>query len=121
MSTEQQERLTALGIRGATLPVTTAAPAELPPAPTDAAMGPKKAGSQAEAAFQRGLAALAQWVEQEGQRPVPRSTVVEITVDGETEPVPVKLGVWLSNTKARRHKLTQEQQDALRKLGMKWA
>jgi hypothetical protein len=34
-------------------------------------------------------------------------------VDGETEPVVVKLGVWLSNTKSRRDKLTAEQLDAL--------
>ncbi|MBZ3908874.1 MULTISPECIES: DEAD/DEAH box helicase [Streptomyces] len=118
---EQRERLTALGVRGAALPVTAAAPAELPPAPTDAAKNPKKAGSKAEAAFQRGLAALTQWVEKEGQRTVPRSTVVEITVDGETEPVPVKLGVWLSNTKSRRDKLTAEQLAALAALGMDWA
>lgn len=44
-----------------------------------------------------------QWVEQEGtDRPVPRGAVVEITVDGEAEPVPVKLGVWISNTKSRK-------------------
>lgn len=42
----------------------------------------------------------------------------QITVDGETEPVVGKLGVWVSNTKSRRDKLTQEQLDALRKLGM---
>ncbi|MEU6939255.1 Helicase associated domain protein [Streptomyces rubiginosohelvolus] len=118
---EQRERLTALGIRGATLPLTAAAPAELPAAPDDAAKGPKKAGSKAEAAFQRGLAALTQWVEKEGQRPVPRSTVVEITVDGEAEPVTVKLGVWNSNIKSRRDKLSAEQLDALRRLGMRWA
>ncbi|MET9365556.1 Helicase associated domain protein [Streptomyces sp. NPDC006632] len=118
---EQRERLSALGVRGASLAVTAAAPAELPPAPADTAKGPKKAGSKAEAAFQRGLAALAQWVEQEGQRPVPRGTVVEITADGEAEPVPVKLGVWLSNTKSRRDKLTAEQLAALAALGMDWA
>ncbi len=106
---EQRERLTALGVQGATLPVTAAAPAELPPAPADVVKGLKKAGSKAEAAFQRGLAALAQWVEKEGQRSVPRGAVVEIAVDGEAEPVPVKLGVWLSNTKSRRDKLTSEQ------------
>jgi hypothetical protein len=87
---EQRERLTKLGIKGAVLPVTAAAPAELRPAPAAALKGPKKAGSKAKAAFQRGLAALAQWVEKEGQRPVPRGAVVEVTVDGETEPVPVK-------------------------------
>ncbi|MFG3142497.1 Helicase associated domain protein [Streptomyces sp. NPDC048211] len=118
---EQRERLTALGVRGASLSVTAAAPKEIAPAPADAAKGPGKAGSKAEAAFQRGLAALAQWVEQEGQRPVPRGTVVEITVDGEAEPVPVKLGVWLSNTKSRRDKLTAEQLAALAALGMDWA
>ncbi|MGW5003185.1 helicase associated domain-containing protein [Streptomyces hydrogenans] len=77
--------------------------------------GPKKPGNKAEAAFQRGLAALAQWAEKEGQRAVPRGAVVE--VDGETEPVPVKLGVGLSNTKSRRDKLTPEQRAAL---GMEW-
>jgi hypothetical protein len=39
----------------------------------------------------------------------------------ETEPVIVKPGVWISNTKTRRDKLTQEQLSALRKLGAKWA
>jgi hypothetical protein len=118
---EQRERLSALGVRGASLPVTAAVPAELPAAPAVAAKGSRKAGSKAEAAFQRGMAALAQWVEQEGQRPVPRGAVVEVAVDGEAEPVPVKLGVWLSNTKSRREKLTVEQRAALAALGMEWA
>ena len=118
---EQRERLAALGVQGAALPVAAAAPAELRPALAAALKGPKKAGSKAEAAFQRGLAALTQWVEKEGQRPVPRGAVVEIEVDGEAEPVPVKLGVWLSNTKSRRDKLTAEQRAALAALGMEWA
>ncbi|MFE3687596.1 Helicase associated domain protein [Streptomyces sp. NPDC059095] len=118
---EQRERLEALGVRGAALPVAAAATAELPAARADAASGPRKAGSKAEAAFQRGLAALTLWVEQEGKRPVPRSAVVEIAVDGKAEPVPVKLGVWLSNTKSRRDKLTADQHAALTKLGMDWA
>ncbi|MEU3064119.1 DEAD/DEAH box helicase [Streptomyces subrutilus] len=118
---EQRERLTALGIRGATLPLT-AAPAELPAAPADAATGPKKAGSKAEAAFQRGLAALAQWVEREGaDRPVPRGHSETITVDGEAEPVTVKLGVWNSNVKSRRDKLSADQLAALAALGVDWA
>lgn len=122
LTDEQRERLTALGIRGATLPVTAAAPAELPAASADAAKGPKKAGSKAEAAFQRGLAALTQGVEREGSdRPVPRGAVVEIAVDGEAEPVVVKLGVWASNTRARRDKLTADQLGALRELGVGWA
>jgi Helicase associated domain len=80
--------------------------------------GPRKA----QQAFQRGLAALAQWVEREGaHRPVPRGHSEEIAVDGEAEPVIVKLGVWVSNTKSRRDRLAKEQLDALRKLGMEWA
>ncbi|MER8073855.1 helicase associated domain-containing protein, partial [Streptomyces sp. NPDC094034] len=53
--------------------------------------------------------------------PVPRDAVVEITVDSEAEPVPVRLGVWLSNSRARRDKLTGEQRAALAKLGIQWA
>ncbi|MEW1906191.1 helicase associated domain-containing protein [Streptomyces sp. NPDC056488] len=47
--------------------------------------------------------------------------VVEIDVDGEREPVPVRLGVWVSNNRARRDKLTSEKLEALRKLGIDWA
>ncbi|MFC8536811.1 Helicase associated domain protein [Streptomyces sp. NPDC057249] len=108
---EQQERLTALGLK----------PLEGPSA-APAAKGAAKGQGKAQQAFQRGLAALAQWVEREGaERPVPRGHSEEITVDSETEPVAVKLGVWVSNTKARRDKLGQEQLDALRDLGMEWA
>ncbi|MEV6742206.1 Helicase associated domain protein [Streptomyces sp. NPDC051104] len=112
LSTEQQERLSRLGVQ----PTQTPSPA---PAPAKrAAQGPSKA----QQAFQRGLAALAQWIEREGaDRPVPRGHSEEITVDGATEPVIVKLGVWISNTKSRRDKLTQEQLNALRELGMQWA
>lgn len=72
-------------------------------------------------AFQRGLAALMQWVEREGvDQPVPRGHAEEIAVDGETESVTVKLGVWIPNTKSRHGKLTAEQQATLRKLGIDW-
>lgn len=108
---EQQERLTTLGVQ----------PAEAP-SPAPAAGRTTKGPSKAEHAFQRGLAALARWVEREGtDRPVPRGHAEEIAVDGETEPVIVKLGVWVSNTKSRRDKLTQEQLNALRELGTEWA
>lgn len=111
----QRERLAALGI-----PVTEpASPAPAAPRTTKAkAKGP----GRAQAAFQRGLAALTQWVEQEGvDRPVPRGAVVEVAVDSEAEPVPVKLGVWISNTKSRRDRLDTDQLAALAKLGMDWA
>ena len=58
-------------------------------------------------------------MEREGaHRPVPRGHAEEIAVDGETEPVIAKLGVWTSNVRAELDKLTQEQLDALRELGM---
>lgn len=116
LSTEQQERLTTLGVKP--LEAQSPAPAKAAPAAAGAAKGPSKA----QQAFQRGLAALAQWVEREGaHRPVPRGHAEEITVGGETKPVAVRLGVWVSNTRARRDKLTAEQLDALRELGVEWA
>lgn len=61
-------------------------------------------------------------MEREGSnRAVPRGHGEQIAVDGETEPVVVKLGVWVSNTKSRRDKLTQEQRAALAELGVEWA
>lgn len=108
---EQQTRLTALGVQHAQAP---------PPTPADGrtAKGPSKP----QQAFQRGLVALTQWVEREGaHRPVPRTHGEEIAVEGATEPVVVKLGVWVSNTKTRRDKLTQEQLAELRALGIDWA
>lgn len=113
LSTEQQDRLTELGIQA---PPPAPAPVSAP-----AASSAEKGPSKAQQAFQRGLAALTQWVEREGQRPVPRGHSEEIAVDDETDPVAVKLGVWVSNTKSRRDKLTQDQLDALRELGIEWA
>lgn len=111
LSAEQQDRLTQLGVK----------PLETPPA-APAAWHTTKGPSRAQRAFQRGLTALAQWIEHEGpHRPVPRGAVVEIAVDGQTDPVTVKLGVWVSNTKQRRDKLSAEQLDALRELGVEWA
>ncbi|TVL87354.1 DEAD/DEAH box helicase [Streptomyces sp. SAJ15] len=107
---EQQERLSKLGVQ----PARASSPA---PAAPRATKGPSKA----QQAFQRGLTALTQWVEREGaNRPVPRAHAEEIAVDGGTEPVTVRLGVWVSNTKSRRDKLTQEQLTALRELGVHW-
>ncbi|MGW3512380.1 Helicase associated domain protein [Streptomyces sp. NPDC000994] len=110
LSAEQQERLSRLGVQ----------PLEAPP--PAAAKRTAKGPSKAQQAFQRGLAALAQWVEREGaRRPVPRGHSEEITLDGEAATVTVKLGVWVSNTKARRDKLAPEQRAALAELGIEWA
>ncbi|MFJ3861367.1 Helicase associated domain protein [Streptomyces sp. NPDC090085] len=108
---EQQTRLTALGVE----------PAQAPP-PAPAASRTAKGPNKAQQAFQRGLTALTQWVEREGaDRPVPRAHGEEVTVEGEAEPVVVKLGVWVSNTKSRRDKLTADQLAALTQLGVDWA
>ncbi|MDT0432934.1 DEAD/DEAH box helicase [Streptomyces salyersiae] len=108
---EQQERLSKLGMQ----PAESASPA---PAAARTTKGPSKA----QAAFQRGLAALAQWVEREGvDRPVPRAHSEQIAVDGDAEPVIVKLGVWISNTKSRRDRLDADQLAALAEMGMDWA
>ncbi|PWI05766.1 helicase [Streptomyces sp. NWU339] len=111
LSDEQQERLSGLGVQPLEIP----SPA---PATPRATKGPAKA----QQAFQRGLAALAQWVEREGaHRPVPRGHSEQITIDGQTEPVTVRLGVWVSNVKSRWDKLASEQQAALAALGVPWA
>lgn len=54
---EQQERLTMLGIKGAEAP-----------SPAPAAAGAAKGPNKARQAFQRGLAALKQWVERKARR-----------------------------------------------------
>ncbi|GGU67934.1 hypothetical protein GCM10010274_65400 [Streptomyces lavendofoliae] len=77
---DQQQRLSKLGVQPDQAPA---------PAATRTTKGPTKA----QAAFQRGLAALTQWVEREGDRPVPRGNSEQITVDSDPEPVTVKLGV----------------------------
>ncbi|MFD8197238.1 DEAD/DEAH box helicase [Streptomyces wuyuanensis] len=110
LSTEQQERLSKLGVQ----PDQTPSPA---PADSRGAKGPSKA----QQAFQRGLAALTQYIAREGHHRIPRAHTEEITLDGQTEPTVVKLGVWISNAKSRRDRLDAEQLAALRKLGMKWA
>ncbi|MFP8962580.1 Helicase associated domain protein [Streptomyces nanhaiensis] len=104
LSEEQQRRLSELGVK----------PAERPaPAPAE------KRSGKTSAAFQRGLAALAQWVEREGTHRVPRQHTEHVTLDGQQHAV--RLGVWVSNTKIRRDKLTPDQRAALRELGMNWA
>ncbi len=110
LSAEQQERLTKLGVK----------PAERP-ATAPAAKGTGKTAGKATAAFQRGPAALAQYITREGHHRVPRNHTEELTLEGEEAPVTVKLGVWISNTKQRRDKLTQQQRAALRELGVEWA
>ncbi|MFF4038449.1 Helicase associated domain protein [Streptomyces sp. NPDC001816] len=108
LTTEQQERLTMLGFK----------PAE-PPSPAPAAGHATKGAGKASVAFQRGMQALAQYITREGHHRVPRSHTEEIMVLGEA--TPVRLGVFMSNTKQRRDKLGDPQRAALRELGIEWA
>ncbi|MFI6967139.1 Helicase associated domain protein [Streptomyces sp. NPDC050255] len=94
---EQQTRLTALGLTPRTTPPPTA-------------VGKAKGG-----AFERGLAALAQYAAREGRIVVPR-THIEETPHG-----PIRLGTWISNTHSRRTKLSTEQRKQLAALGIDWA
>ncbi|KOV97506.1 helicase [Streptomyces sp. NRRL B-1140] len=84
----------------------------LPPEQETPAKSPKTAPD----AFQRGIAALAQYKEREGHLTVPRGHV-EMLPDG-TE---VRLGVWIMNQKSRRGKLTADKLQALANHGLEWA
>jgi hypothetical protein len=110
LSSEQQERLSKLGVQ----------PAQAP-SPAPAAARTTKGPSRAQQAFQRGVQTLAQYIAREGHHRVPRAHAEEIAVEGEAASVVVKLGVWVSNAKSRRDKLAQDQLVALRELGVEWA
>lgn len=109
LSDEQQQRLTTLGIRPAPVLFDTQAPT-----------GTAHASGKAQQAFQRGLTALAQWIEREGTgRPVARGHLERIMFEGQEHEL--KLGVWYANQKQRRDKLAPEQRTALQELGIEWA
>ncbi|MFI0772835.1 helicase associated domain-containing protein [Streptomyces sp. NPDC021218] len=84
----------------------------LPPEPEAPAKPPKATSG----AFERGVAALAQDKARTGSVKVPRAHV-EVLPDG----TKVKLGVFLSNTKARRAKRTKDKLQQLAALGLGWA
>ncbi|WP_435192201.1 Helicase associated domain protein [Streptomyces sp. bgisy126] len=105
---EQRDRLTALGVQ----------PDQVP-SPAPAAARTTKGPSKTQAAFQRGLAALTQYVAREGESTVKRTHREKIVIDDQEHDL--ALGIWYSNQKQRRDKLTQEQQAALRELGVEWA
>ncbi|MGC5396478.1 Helicase associated domain protein [Streptomyces sp. DT20] len=67
-------------------------------------------------AFEKGVAALAQYKARTGSVTVPRAHVERLEDGSE-----VKLGVFLSNSKSRRAKLTADKLTALTDLGLHWA
>ncbi len=96
----QRERLEAVGV------VPVAPEPEAPAKPSTTPLG----------AFERGIAALAQYKTREGHLTVPRGHVEQLK-DG-TE---VRLGVWIMNQKTRRERLDARQRAALAELGYAWA
>ncbi|MFI1576841.1 helicase associated domain-containing protein, partial [Streptomyces anulatus] len=105
LSGGQRERLVELGVRPPEKPAAVAVKAR-----------PRRAGGARAGAFERGLVALAQYVEREGTVVVARSWSEELP-DGTS----VRLGVWLSNVRARRAGLSAEQLERLAALGVEWA
>ncbi|MFF3313015.1 Helicase associated domain protein [Streptomyces sp. NPDC002952] len=101
----QRERLEQLGI---TPPDPEPAPVE-----TDAAAKPS---TTPVSAFERGVAALAQYKARKGSLVVPRGHVEQLEDGAE-----VRLGVFLSNTKTRRAKLSADELQRLADLGLEWA
>ncbi|MFD6277698.1 Helicase associated domain protein [Streptomyces sp. NPDC060209] len=77
---------------------------------------PAKSSGVPVSAFERGVAALAQYKARTGSLTVSRGHV-EVLPDGSE----VKLGVFLSNSKSRRAKLTPDKLRVLAALGLQWA
>jgi hypothetical protein len=100
------------------------------PAPAPLAKGDGRApvtvrGLEQMDSFARGIAAGRQYLAREGHLTVPRTWVEELhpaLEDGtSTVVVPVRLGVFLSNQKSRRSRLTEEKLRQLADLGLHWA
>ncbi|WP_411076464.1 Helicase associated domain protein [Streptomyces sp. cmx-4-7] len=96
----QRERLEQLGVT------------PLTPEPEESA----KASAASVGAFERGVAALAQYKARTGTVTVPRGHVEQL--EGGVE---VRLGVWIMNQKSRRTKLTTDKLTTLADLGLEWA
>ncbi|MET8655752.1 helicase associated domain-containing protein [Streptomyces griseus] len=96
LNDEQQKRLEGLGLTPRTAPAA------------------KEKGKGA-GAFERGITALTQYAAREGRVVVPRAHIEE------TPHGPVRLGTWISNTRTRRNKLTDQQREQLAALGVDWA
>ncbi|MFD4595831.1 hypothetical protein [Streptomyces rubiginosohelvolus] len=114
LSAGQRERLVQLGVRPPEKPAVKAVKAvegKARPSRGRRGRGRRRAG-----AFERGVAALAQYAEREGTVVVSRSWSEELP-DGAV----VRLGVRLSNMKTRRATLTGEQLQRLAGLGLERA
>ncbi|MDW8810242.1 Helicase associated domain protein [Streptomyces scabiei] len=100
LSDGQRERLEQLGI--------------VPVAPEPET--PAKAPATASGAFEKGVAALAQYKAREGSVKVPRAHEEIVVIDGQEHVV--KLGVWRSNMRSRRDSLPDARRQLLADLGL---
>jgi hypothetical protein len=100
----QRDKLTGIGVQ----PLTEEAPAK-------AAKASQGASGRSSGAF-----ALRQYKARTGSVTVPRGHVEELAGTDDEAGTLVKLGVWISNTKSRRAKLTADQLAQLADLGLDW-
>lgn len=101
----QRERLEAVGVT------------PLAPAPAAVEQGaPTEPSTAPVSAFEKGVAALAQYKARTSSVTVPRAHVEVLPGGAE-----VKLGVWVMNQKSRRAKLTADKLATLAALGLEWA
>jgi hypothetical protein len=77
---------------------------------------PANARKAASGAFERGIAALTQYKARTGSVAVPRAHVERLEDGSE-----VRLGVFLSNSKSRRAKLSADKLQQLADPGLEWA
>ncbi|MEU0837739.1 Helicase associated domain protein [Streptomyces sp. NPDC005969] len=105
LNPEQQRRLGELGVKPAVRAQKTSARTSV-----------KTGVGEGSDAFTRGVAALQQYIQREGKTVVGRQHVEQLP-DGTS----VRLGVWLSNQKSRRDRLSEQQLAALANLGLQWA
>jgi len=84
--------------------------------PTGQLSSPARQPARGGSAFERGVRALAQYKRRTGSVTIPRAHVERLEDGSE-----VRLGVFLSNTKSRRAKLTADKVQQLADLGLAWA
>ncbi|MEU8844119.1 helicase associated domain-containing protein, partial [Streptomyces roseus] len=107
LNAEQQARLGALRVTPARVVRARKAPAE-PGTTTTSGRGAE--------AFHKGVQALTQYIEREGDS-LPSRSHVELLPDGTQH----RTGVWIANQKQRRNRLDPAQLQALADLGVQWA
>lgn len=107
LNTEQQRRLRELGVQPR---------AAVRAQKTTTRAGQRTGAGKSSEAFQRGVEALRQYIAREGKTTVGRQHIEELP-DGTS----IRLGVFLSNQKSRRDRLTNHQLTQLAGLGLNWA